>query len=65
MYGKDRFEAKYQFLINKRDSTGLKHFNSNKTGLFEGSFSWGEVNLTPHSYFKKNLSNIITTLYSC
>ena len=24
---KDPYEAKYQFLINKRESTGLKHFN--------------------------------------
>ena len=27
MYAKDLYEAKYQFLINKRESTGLKHFN--------------------------------------
>ena len=26
-YTKDPYEAKYQFLINKRESTGLKHFN--------------------------------------
>ena len=27
MYAKNPYEAKYQFLINKRESTGLKHFN--------------------------------------
>ena len=27
---KDPFETKYQFLINKRESTGLKHFNDPK-----------------------------------
>ena len=27
LYAKDPFEAKYQFLINKRESTGLNHFN--------------------------------------
>ena len=27
MYAEDLCEAKYQFLINKRESTGLKHFN--------------------------------------
>ena len=27
MYAKDPYEVKYQFLINKRESTGLKHFN--------------------------------------
>ena len=30
MYTKDPYEAKYQFLINKRESTGLKHFNDPK-----------------------------------
>ena len=27
LYAKDLYETKYQFLINKRESTGLKHFN--------------------------------------
>ena len=27
---KDPYEAKYQFLVNKRKSTGLKHFNDSK-----------------------------------
>ena len=30
MYAKDLYETKYQFLINKRESTGLKHFNDPK-----------------------------------
>ena len=30
MHAKDPFETKYQFLINKRESTGLKHFNDPK-----------------------------------
>ena len=30
MYAKDPYEAKYQFLINKRESIGLKHFNDPK-----------------------------------
>ena len=30
MYVKDSYEAKYQFLINKRESTGLNHFNDPK-----------------------------------
>ena len=37
----------------------------NKARLFEGSFFWGEVNLTPLLYFKKNLSNNNITLYYC
>ena len=31
MYAKDPYETKYQFLINKRRSTGLKHFNDPKS----------------------------------
>ena len=27
MYSKDAYEAKYQLLINKRESTGLKYLN--------------------------------------
>ena len=30
MHSKDPCESKYQFLINKRESTGLKHFNDPK-----------------------------------
>ena len=33
MYAKDPYEAKYQFLINKRESTGLKHFNDPKASI--------------------------------
>ena len=27
LYAKDSFEARYQFLIDKRESIGLKHLN--------------------------------------
>ena len=30
LYAKDPYEAKDQFLINKRESTGLEHFNDPK-----------------------------------
>ena len=30
LYPKDPYEAKHQFLINKRESTGLNHFNDSK-----------------------------------
>ena len=30
MYTKDPYEANYQFLIDKRESTGLNHFNDSK-----------------------------------
>ena len=29
-YPKDPYEDKYQYLINKRESVGLKHFNDPK-----------------------------------
>ena len=30
MYAKDPYEAKYKFLISKRESTGLNHFEDPK-----------------------------------
>ena len=33
LYAKDPHESKYQFLINKWESTRLKHFNSSKAFL--------------------------------
>ena len=30
LYAKDPYEAKYQFLINKREKVGLKHYNDLK-----------------------------------
>ena len=30
LYSKDPYEAKYQLLINKRESTGLKYLNDSK-----------------------------------
>ena len=41
-YAKDPYEAKYQFLINKRDSTGLKHFNDSKA-FIEYSNDMGDI----------------------
>ena len=31
LYAKDPYKAKYQFLINKRESIDLEHFNDSKT----------------------------------
>ena len=30
LYAEDPYEKKYQYLINKRESIGLKHFNDPK-----------------------------------
>ena len=35
LYAKDTYEAKYQLLINKRESTGLKHFTSPKDFIYK------------------------------
>ena len=59
---------------NLKPPSELQVFNSNKAGIFEGSFSWGggggsiwPIPPFPHlpSYFKKNVSNINITLYNC
>ena len=42
MYAKDAYEAKYQFLFNKRESTGLKHLNDPK-GFIEYSNGMQDV----------------------
>ena len=42
LYAKDPYEAKYQFLINKRESTGLKNCNDPKA-LFEYSNDMQDV----------------------
>ena len=33
LYEKDPYEDKYQFLINKRENIGLKHFNDPKASI--------------------------------
>ena len=33
LYTKNPYKAKYQFLFNKRESTGLKYFNGSKTAI--------------------------------
>ena len=39
LYAKDSFEAKYQSLINRRERTGLKHFNVSKI-FFDIQIVW-------------------------
>ena len=54
MYAKDPYEAKYQFLINERESTGLKHFNDPKA-FIEYSNDIQDVykNIEEHNLDKK------------
>ena len=42
LYVKDLYEVKYQFLINKEESTGLKHFNDFK-GFTEYSIDMDDI----------------------
>ena len=42
LYAKDQYEAKYQFLVNKRESIGLKHFNDSKA-FIEYSNDTGDI----------------------
>ena len=42
LHAKDPYEEKYQFLINKRESTGLKHFNDPKA-FIEYSYDMQDV----------------------
>ena len=42
LYAKDPYKAKQQFLINKRESKGLKHFNDS-TEFFEYSNDMKDV----------------------
>ena len=37
LYAKDPYEDKYQFLVNKRESVGLKPFNDPKAFLEDSS----------------------------
>ena len=38
LYAKDPYEEKYQFLINNRESTDLKHFNDSKAFIEYSNF---------------------------
>ena len=55
MYAKDLYEPKYQFLINKRESTGLKYFNDPK-GFIEYSNDMQDVykNINYYNFNKEN-----------
>ena len=59
LYAKDPYEAKYHFFINKRESTGLKHFNDPKA-FIEYSSDVQDVykNIEEHNTDKK--SKILT-----
>ena len=55
LYNKDPYKAKYQFLINKRKSTGWKHLNDSKA-LIEYSNDMDDIykNIEEYSPIKKS-----------
>ena len=55
LYAKDPYEEKYQFLINKRESTGFKHFNDPKA-IIEHSNAMQDIckNIKEYNLGKKH-----------
>ena len=53
LYAKDPFEAKYQYLINKREKVGLNHFNYHK--------SFMEYSNDMQDVYKRNISIVFLT----
>ena len=53
LYAEDPYESKYQFLINKRESTGLNYFNDPKA-FTEYSNDMQDVykNINEHNDYK-------------
>ena len=60
LYAKDPYEKKYQFLINKRESTGLKHFNNPKA-FIEYSYDVQDVykNIEEYNVDKKRKVSVV------
>ena len=58
MYAKDPYKSKYQFLIDKIESTGLKHFNDPKA-FIEYSNDMQEVyeNIEEYNIGKKRFNS--------
>ena len=49
LYAKKLYEAKYQFLINKRENVGLKHWNDSKA-FIEYSNDMQDVYKNPEEF---------------
>ena len=59
MYAKDPYETKYQFLINKKESTVLKHFNDPKA-FIEYSNDMQDVYKNINDYNPNEENKILT-----
>ena len=62
LYAKDPFEDKYQYLINKRESVGLKHSNDPKAFIeYSNDLHEGYKNIDMIN--NKKLNSIVTELF--
>ena len=58
LYVKDPFEAKYQFLVNKRESIGIKYYNDYKA-LTEYSIVMDDIHKNIEEYHSYKKSKIL------
>ena len=61
LYDKDLNKAKYKFLINKRESAGLKHFNDSKA-FIEYSYDIDDIYPNLEEYNLKKIVKCESTL---
>ena len=61
MYAKDLYEAKYQYLINKREGVGIDHFNGPKA-FIEYSSNMHDV-YKNINYYNPDKENKILTVF--
>ena len=68
LYGKGAFDAKYQLLINKRKSAGLKHYNNSKA-FIEYSYDMDDIYenvawdyILADIFSNKKLNSVVTEL---
>ena len=59
LYAKNPYEAKYQFLINNRESTGLKHFHDSKV-FIEYSNDMDDIYKNVEEYNPNKIRKILT-----
>ena len=59
IYAKDLYEAKYQYLIRKREKVGLKHYNDLKAFIdYSNDMQDVYKNIEEYNYKKKKNINI-------
>ena len=61
MYAKDPYDAKYQFLINKRESKRLKHFNDSEV-FIEYSNDMDDISKNIEEYIPNKKCQILPFL---